>query len=237
MFASHTIHSQYSLFFDCVSPPLSFLLPPPAYPSWLWWTALHTPFLLLPNDAEWFWPLYRYYISWPISTTQTSSIGTHQSGLFQLSRHRDRQGSQFQITHTKVVVARRRLPGDGCKTGVNCLFCGLWGGARAYPQESGRDSYYKLFSSYIASGSQVCWNRQPVVRPTWPRDMAQSSPHVQFPEEVKAEERPKFKQQPTQKYDRKEIQKRLDIETWMEEQLADLFQVRLASEYRTMDNA
>ena len=67
--------------------------------------------------------------------------------------------------------------------------------------------------------------------------MAQSSPHVQFPEEVKAEERPKFKQQPTQKYDRKEIQKRLDIETWMEEQLADLFQVRLASEYRTMDNA
>ena len=55
------------------------------------------------------------------------------------------RGSQFQITHTKVVVARRRLPGDGCKTGVNC---GLWGGARAYPQESGRGSYYNLFSSY-----------------------------------------------------------------------------------------
>ena len=55
--------------------------------------------------------------------------------------------------------------------------------------------------------------------------MAQSSPHVQFPEGVKAEERPRLKQQPTQKYDRKEIQKRLDIETWMEEQLVDLFQV------------
>lgn len=28
---------------------------------------------------------------------------------------------------------------------------------------------------------------------------------------------------PTQKYNRKEIQKRLDIETWMDEQLKDLF--------------
>ena len=55
--------------------------------------------------------------------------------------------------------------------------------------------------------------------------MAQSSPHVQFPEGVKAEERQKLKQQPTQKYDRKEIQKRLDTETWMEEQLLDLYQV------------
>ena len=99
-------------------------------------------------------------------------------------------------------------------------------------QESGRGSYYKLL--YRA---KFCWNRQPVVRPTRPGDMAQSSPHVQFPEGVKAEERPKLKQQPTQKYDRKEIQKRLDIETWMEEQLAGLFQVRLTLEYRTMDNA
>ena len=56
--------------------------------------------------------------------------------------------------------------------------------------------------------------------------MAESSHHVQFPEGVKVEERPKPKQQPTQKYDRKEIQKRLDIESWMEEKLADLFQVR-----------
>ena len=55
--------------------------------------------------------------------------------------------------------------------------------------------------------------------------MAQSSPHVQFPESVKADERGKPKQQPTQKYDRKEIQKRLDIENWMEEQLADLYEV------------
>ena len=55
--------------------------------------------------------------------------------------------------------------------------------------------------------------------------MAEPSHHVQFPEGMKAEERPKPKQQPTQKYDRKEIQKRLDIENWMEEQLADLYQV------------
>lgn len=55
--------------------------------------------------------------------------------------------------------------------------------------------------------------------------MAQSSHHVQFPEGVKVEERPKPKQQPTQKYDRKEIQRRLDIENWMEEQLVDLYLV------------
>ena len=111
------------------------------------------------------------------------------------------------------------------------------GAARAHIPRKVGVAHITIFLALIASGSQVCWNRQPVVRPTRPRDMAQSSPHVQFPEEVKAEERPKFKQQPTQKYDRKEIQKRLDIETWMEEQLADLFQVRLASEYRKMDNA
>ena len=55
--------------------------------------------------------------------------------------------------------------------------------------------------------------------------MAEPSHHVQFPEGMKAEEHPKPKQQPTQKYDRKEIQKRLDIENWMEEKLADLYQV------------
>ena len=55
--------------------------------------------------------------------------------------------------------------------------------------------------------------------------MAQSSPHVQFPEGVKAEERPRLKQQPTQKYDRREIQKRLDIEEWMEKQLVKLYEV------------
>ena len=57
-------------------------------------------------------------------------------------------------------------------------------------------------------------------------NMAASSPHVQFPEGVKIEERHKPKQQPTQKYDRKEIQKRLEIESWMEDHLAELYQVR-----------
>lgn len=56
--------------------------------------------------------------------------------------------------------------------------------------------------------------------------MAGSSHHVQFLDGIKAEERPKPKQQPTQKYDRKEIQKRLDIENWIEEQLTDLYEVR-----------
>lgn len=47
--------------------------------------------------------------------------------------------------------------------------------------------------------------------------------HVQFSTEVLGENKPRPRQQPTQKYDRKEIQKRLDIEDWMDEQLRDLF--------------
>ena len=61
--------------------------------------------------------------------------------------------------------------------------------------------------------------------------MADTSSHpattptgVHFPEGV-LEERPKPRQQPTQKYDRKEIQKRLDIENWMEEKLSELYEV------------
>ena len=38
--------APYSLFFHCVSPPFSFLLPPPTYPSWLGWTTLYTSLLL-----------------------------------------------------------------------------------------------------------------------------------------------------------------------------------------------
>ena len=56
--------------------------------------------------------------------------------------------------------------------------------------------------------------------------MAESSHKVQFPESVKVEERHRPRQQPTQKYDRKEIQRRIDIENWMEEQLTDLYQVK-----------
>ena len=36
------------------------------------------------------------------------------------------------------------------------------------------------------------------------------------------------KQPPTQKYDRKEIQKRLDIETWMDEEMQRLYQVEVS---------
>ena len=47
---------------------------------------------------------------------------------------------------------------------------------------------------------------------------------VQFPEDFLEPSKPRLKQQPTQKYDRKEIQKRLDIESWMDEQLRELFE-------------
>ena len=45
-----------------------------------------------------------------------------------------------------------------------------------------------------------------------------------FPE---PKQRPR--QQPTQKYDRREIQKRLDIEDWMDEKLRDLFDCDVSS--------
>ena len=40
-------------------------------------------------------------------------------------------------------------------------------------------------------------------------------------------DRPAGKQVPTQKYNRKEIQKRLEIETWMDKQLVDLFETEV----------
>jgi len=46
---------------------------------------------------------------------------------------------------------------------------------------------------------------------------------VQFATETSVDGKSKPRQQPTQKYDRKEIQKRLDIENWMDEQLRDLY--------------
>ena len=53
--------------------------------------------------------------------------------------------------------------------------------------------------------------------------MAAQPSHVQFAAEALGESKPRLRQQPTQKYDRKEIQKRLDVEDWMDEQLRDLF--------------
>lgn len=53
--------------------------------------------------------------------------------------------------------------------------------------------------------------------------MAESSGRVHFSESLSSDTKPRHKQPPTQKYDRKEIQKRLDIEDWMETQLRDLY--------------
>ena len=54
---------------------------------------------------------------------------------------------------------------------------------------------------------------------------------VQFVEAA-ADGKPKTKNQPTQRYDRKEIQKRLDIENWMEQQLKDLYECQVS--YRSI---
>ena len=43
------------------------------------------------------------------------------------------------------------------------------------------------------------------------------------------------KQPPTQKYDRKEIQKRLDIENWMDEELKRIYAVEDNDEYPQLD--
>ena len=55
-----------------------------------------------------------------------------------------------------------------------------------------------------------------------------ASAEVSSPTKVKFDtddviERQKLRQPPTQRYDRKEVQKRLDIEQWMDEQLKRLF--------------
>lgn len=50
---------------------------------------------------------------------------------------------------------------------------------------------------------------------------------VQFPDDVS--EKPNLKHVPTQKYDRKEISKRLEIESWMEAELKELFETEVSS--------
>ena len=57
-------------------------------------------------------------------------------------------------------------------------------------------------------------------------DKASSPTKVQFPDDV-GEKPHHLKHVPTQKYDRKEISKRLEIEQWMEEQLKDLFETEV----------
>ena len=53
-------------------------------------------------------------------------------------------------------------------------------------------------------------------------DNSQSS-KVQFKDDAVEKPYP-MKHVPTQRYDRKEIQKRLDLESWMDEQMKELYQ-------------
>lgn len=55
---------------------------------------------------------------------------------------------------------------------------------------------------------------------------------VQFSEELSEPSKPRPKQPPTQRYDRSEIQKRLDIESWMDEQLRDLYECDVSQRER-----
>lgn len=54
-----------------------------------------------------------------------------------------------------------------------------------------------------------------------------TSTKVQFPEDVS--DKPNLKHVPTQKYDRKEISKRMEIESWMEIQLKELFDTEVSA--------
>ena len=47
---------------------------------------------------------------------------------------------------------------------------------------------------------------------------------VQFAEESVAEAKSKRRLELTQRYDRKEVQKRLDMESWMDEQMKSLYE-------------
>lgn len=59
--------------------------------------------------------------------------------------------------------------------------------------------------------------------------MSVTSPtKVKFDECV-GESKNKPKAPPTKRYDRKEIQKRLDVENWMDEQLRDLFDCKVCN--------
>lgn len=51
--------------------------------------------------------------------------------------------------------------------------------------------------------------------------------HIQFPDDLS--DKPNLKHVPTQKYDRKEISKRLEIESWMEAQLKELFDTEVST--------
>jgi hypothetical protein len=61
----------------------------------------------------------------------------------------------------------------------------------------------------------------------------QTSKAVSFSGDVP--EKKSSKQPPTQKYDRKEIQKRLDIENWMDDELKRLYRDEAGDKYPQLD--
>ena len=61
--------------------------------------------------------------------------------------------------------------------------------------------------------------------------MAEKKKEVSFTASELSEGKSK-KQPPTQKYDRKEIQKRLDIENWMDEELKRIYAVEVTLRFR-----
>lgn len=60
-------------------------------------------------------------------------------------------------------------------------------------------------------------------------DVDEQNVRVQFSEETTPEPKSKRKVELTQRYDRKEVQKRLEIENWMDEQLKDLYECEVSS--------
>lgn len=56
-----------------------------------------------------------------------------------------------------------------------------------------------------------------------------SDGRVQFSEESVAEAKSKRRLELTQRYDRKEVQKRLDIENWMDQQMKNLYECEVCS--------
>lgn len=64
-----------------------------------------------------------------------------------------------------------------------------------------------------------------------------ASAEVSSPTKVKFDtdeviDRQKLRQPPTQRYDRKEVQKRLDIEQWMDDQLKRLFGCKVCKAFK-----
>ena len=60
-------------------------------------------------------------------------------------------------------------------------------------------------------------------------DMSGHDARVQFSEDTTPEPKSRRKVELTQRYDRREVQKRLDIENWMDEQMKGLYECEVSS--------